>query len=60
MLYMINVMMKDMKEVPVGTALPCILSIPEQELNILTMLTTTITSWEEIYLNIIEISDRLR
>ena len=57
---MINVMMTDMKEVPVGTALACIPSIPSQQLNILARLTTILTSWEEIYLNIIEISDRLR
>ena len=57
---MINVMMTDMKEVPGGTALPCILSIPEQQLNILARLTTILTSWEEIYLNIIETSDRVR
>ena len=57
---MINVMMTDMKEVPVGTALPCILSIPEQQLNILAGLTSILTSWEEIYINISEISDGLR
>ena len=59
---MINVMMTDMKEVPVGTALASILSCPEQQdLNILTRrLTTTLTSWVEIYINIIEILQRLR
>ena len=51
---MINVMMTDMKEVPGGTALPCILSIPEQQLNILARLTTSLTSWEEIYTNFIQ------
>ena len=49
MINVITVMMTDTKEVPVGTALPCILSIPEQkQLNILTRLTTILTSWEEI------------
>ena len=54
--------MTDMKEVPVGTALASILSCPEQQdLNILTRrLTTTLTSWVEIYINIIEILQRLR